>query len=115
LLHNPKFKGAEIVEQVQGEIATIQKAGVDAKELDRAKTLLRAGTIAQLQSSLQRARLLGQYELLDGNPDFINTELAAFLAVTPAQVQAAARKYCVPEKRFVLEIAPAPQTEKPEK
>jgi len=30
-------------------------------------------------------------------------------------VQAAARKYCVPEKRFVLEITPAPQTEKPAK
>jgi predicted Zn-dependent peptidase len=115
LLYNPKFKGAEIVEQVQGEIARIQKEGVDAKELNRSKTLLRAGAIAQLQSSLQRAKLLGQYELLDGNPDFINTELGSFLAVTPAQVQAAARKYCVPEKRFVLEIAPAPRTEKPEK
>jgi len=115
LLYNPKFKGAEIVEQVQGEIATIQKEGVDAKELNRAKTLFRAGAIAQLQSSIQRAKLLGLYELLDGNPDFINTEMASFLAVTPAQVQAVARKYCVPEKRFVLEIAPAPQAEKPEK
>jgi zinc protease len=115
LLHNPKFKGSEIVEQVQGEIARIQKEGVDAKELNRVKTLFRAGAIAQLQTSLQRARLLGQYELLDGNPDFINTELASFLAVTPGELQAAARKYCVPEKRFVLQVVPAPKTEKPEK
>jgi hypothetical protein len=30
------------------------------------------------------------------------------LAVTPAQIQAAAKKYLVPEKRAMLEIQPAP-------
>jgi predicted Zn-dependent peptidase len=87
---------------------------VEAKDLNRAKTLFRASTISRLQGSMQRARLLGQYELLDGDPDFINTEMASFLAVTPAEVQAAAGKYCVPDKRSILEIAPAPPAEKPE-
>jgi predicted Zn-dependent peptidase len=64
---------------------------------------------------LARARRLGQYELIDGNPDFINTEMASFLAVTADQIQAVARKYLVPERRFVLEIVPAPKTEKPNK
>jgi predicted Zn-dependent peptidase len=71
--------------------------------------------IGRLQTSTQRARMLGQYELLDGNPDFINTELASFLAVTPQQVQAVASKYCVADRRFVLDIVPAPAPEKPEK
>jgi zinc protease len=115
LLYNPKFKGPEIVDQVQAEIAKVQKEGVDLKELNRVRTYLRAGTMAQLQTSLQRARLLGQYELLDGNPEFINTELASFLAVTPQQVQAVAQKYLMPEKRFVLQIEPAPRTENPGK
>jgi len=113
LLYNPAFKGAEIVEQAQEEFAKIQKDGVDPKELSRVKTYFRAGMMSRLQSSMQRARLLGQYELLDGNPDFLNTELAAFLAVTPAEVQAVARKYCTPERRFVLEIVPAPAEERP--
>jgi predicted Zn-dependent peptidase len=30
------------------------------------------------------------------------------LAVTPAQIQAAAKKYLTPERRAVLEIMPAP-------
>jgi zinc protease len=64
---------------------------------------------------LARARRLGQYELIDGNPDFINTEMASFLAVTADQIQAVARKYLVPERRFVLDIVPAPKTEKPKK
>jgi predicted Zn-dependent peptidase len=115
LLHSPAFKSAQIVEQVQAELEKIQKNGVDDKELNRAKTYYRAVEVAQLQSSLSRASRLGQYELLDGNPEFINTETASYMAVTPAQVQAVARKYCVPEKRFVLEIVPAPKTEKPAK
>jgi len=115
LLHNPAFKGAEIVQQVQEEIARVQRDGVEDKDLNRVKTFFRAATISRLQGSMQRARQLGQYELLDGNPDFINTEMASFLAVTPAEVQAAARKYCAPERRSILEIVPAPPAEKPEK
>ncbi|MFB3777693.1 MAG: M16 family metallopeptidase [Bryobacteraceae bacterium] len=115
LLYNPAFQGPEIVQQAQEEIGKIQKDGVDPKELNRAKTYFRAGMMSRLQSSVQRARLLGQYELLDGKPEYINTELASFLAVTPAEVQAVARKYCTPERRFVLDIVPAPAQEKPEK
>jgi len=115
MLHNPAFKGAQIVDQVQAEIAKVQKDGVDAKELNRIKTLFRASEISRLQTSLARAQLLGQYELIDQNPDFINTEMALFLAVTADQVQAVARKYLVPEKRFVLDIIPAPKTERPSK
>ncbi len=111
LLHNPKFTAGQIVEQAQEEIAKIQKDGVAPNELNRARTYLRSTRISQLQSSMQRAMLLGQYELLDGDPDYINSELAAFLAVTPEQIREAARKYCVPERRFVLTIVPAPKPE----
>jgi zinc protease len=109
VLHNPAFQGKQIVEQVQEEIAKIQKEGLDPKELDRARTLLRSSRIRELQSSHSRAALLGKYEILDGNPDYINTELANFLAVTPEQIQAAAKKYLVPEKCSVMEIVPAPK------
>ena len=115
LLFNPKFDHADIVQQVQEEFDRIQKEGVDQKELDRVRTYLRASTISGLQSSIRRARMLGQYELLDGNPDFVNTELASFLAVTPEQIQAVAKKYLLPERRFVLEIATAPRRENPAK
>jgi predicted Zn-dependent peptidase len=112
LLHNPKFTGKEIVGQVQDEIAKIQKEGVDLKELERVRTFLRAARIKDLQSTLTRATLLAQYEMFDGNPGLITSELDDFLAVTPEQIQAAAKKYLVPEKRVVLEIVPAPQEKK---
>ena len=108
LLYKPNFTPKQIVDQAQDEITKIQNEGVDAKELERARTLLRSERITSLQSSLHRAQLLGQYEILDGAPDLINTDMEKFLAVTSAQMQAAAKKYLTPERRSVLEILPAP-------
>jgi predicted Zn-dependent peptidase len=107
LLYNPAFTGEQIVAQVEEEIAKIARDGVDPKELERSRTYFRSSRIRQLQSSHARAAMLGRYELLDGNPDFINTEMDVFLAVTPEQIQAVAKKYLDPSKRTVLEIVPA--------
>jgi zinc protease len=112
LLYNPKFSGKEIVDQVQEEIAKVQKDGVDPKELDRARTFFRASRMKELQSALTRATLLAQYEMFDNNPALITSELDAFLAVTPAQIQATVKKYLIPEKRVVLEIQPDPKEKK---
>jgi predicted Zn-dependent peptidase len=109
LLYNPKFKAADIVSQMQDEIAQLQDKPVDAKELERVKAQLRATRLKDLQSSLGRARALAQYTVTDHNPELINTELDAMLAVTPAQIQAAAKKYLTPRNRAILEIQPAPQ------
>lgn len=108
LLYKPNFTPKQIVDQAQDEIAKIQNEGVDAKELERARTLLRSERITSLQSSLHRAQLLGQYEILDGAPELINTDMEKFLAVSSAEMQAAAKKYLTPERRSVLEILPAP-------
>jgi predicted Zn-dependent peptidase len=108
LLYNPKFSAKQIEEQIQEEITRLQTTPADAKELERVRQQLRASQIKELQGSLSRARQLAQYTVVDGNPELINTELDKMLAVTPAQIQAAAKKYFVPEKRSVLEIVPSP-------
>jgi zinc protease len=112
LLYNPRFKAADIVSQVQEEIAQLQDKPVEAKELARIKTQLRASRLKDLQSSLSRAKALAQYTVTDGDPELINTELDAMLAVTPAQIQAAAKKYLAPQNRAILEIQPAPKEAK---
>jgi zinc protease len=109
MLHNPNFTGKQIVDQVQDEIARIQKEGVPADELERVRSFVRSSSIVQMQSALGRARLLGQYEVFDGNPGLINSELEKFLAVTPAEIQAVAKKYLAADKRSVLQIVPAPK------
>jgi zinc protease len=112
LLYNPKFQAQEIVSQTQDEIARLQNEPVAVKEFERIKAQLRAERLKELESSLSRARALAQYTIVDGNPELINTELDAVLSVTPAQVQAAARKYLTTSQRAVLEIQPAPKEAK---
>jgi zinc protease len=108
VLYNPAVTPDQMVSQVQDEIAKLQNEPMAAKDLDRVKTQVRALWIKDLQSSMSRARTLAQYTLADGKPELINTELDAMLAVTPAQIQAAAKKYLTADRRAVLEIDPAP-------
>jgi predicted Zn-dependent peptidase len=111
LLYNPQFTGQQILAQAEQEIARIQEESVTAAELERARTYLRSARIRQLQSSASRAAFLGQYELLDSNPDYINTELDILLAVSSEQIQAAAERHLIPQRRTVLDIVPTPQPE----
>jgi zinc protease len=97
------------VNQVQDEISKLQNEPVSAKELERVKTFIRSTGIRDLQSPLSRARALAQYELIEGNPDRINSDMEAKLAVTAEQIQAAARKYLKADVRTVLSIVPAPK------
>jgi predicted Zn-dependent peptidase len=116
LVHKPNFTGQQILAQVEEELGRIKKEGVPEAEVERARTYLRAQRVTQMQSSIQRATLLGQYELFDGNPDYVNTEMVKILDVTPEAIRAAANKYLTPRTRNVLEIipqaeAPAPPAE----
>jgi zinc protease len=97
------------VNQVQDEISNLQNEPVSDKELERVKTFIRANAIRDLQSPLSRARALAQFELIEGNPDRINSDMEAKLAVTAEQIQAAARKYLKADVRTVLSIVPAPK------
>jgi predicted Zn-dependent peptidase len=106
LLHKPAFRGAQIVRQVEEEIRQIARQGVPARELARARAFLRSNRVRQLQSSRNRAAALGQYELLDGNPEYLNAELDLFLAVTPDEIRRAAKQWPTPGRRTVLEIVP---------
>ncbi|MCC6857784.1 MAG: insulinase family protein [Bryobacterales bacterium] len=109
LLHKPNFTGKQIADQVQEQMDRIAREGVEAAELERARTLLRSTRVQELQSSLRRATLLAQYELFDGRPEWITEELDRFTNVPAAEIQAVVRKYLAPEKRFTLEIVPAPK------
>ena len=106
LIYNPSFQSNQIVDQFQQEIARIQKDGVGEEDAARARTFLLASKLNALQTSLGRARRLSALQVLDGKPQEINTELAHYAAVTPAQVQAAAKKYLAASRRVVLAIEP---------
>jgi zinc protease len=112
VLYKPNYKPQQIVDQIQGEIDRIAKEGVDETELQRVKAVLRFQKVTSLQASLERARLLGQYELLDGKPEMLDQDFTNLFAVTSAQIQDAAKKYLTAARHDVLVIQPAPPQQK---
>ena len=111
LVYKPNFKPEEVLAQFQDEIDRIVKDGIPPKELERVKSVLRFSKVEGLQASLARAQLLAQFEVLDGKPEMIDQDFTNMFAVTPAQVQAAAKKYLSAERRDVMYIQPAPAAE----
>jgi len=107
-LYKPNFQGQQIVDQVQAEIDRVIAEGIDAKELERVKSVLRLAKVSAAQNSLARAQLIGQYEILDGKPEMADQDYTSLFAVTSAQIQDAAKKYLTPALRNVLFIQPAP-------
>jgi len=112
VLYKPNYKPQQIVDQIQEEIDRIAKDGVDEMELARVKAVLRFQKVTGLQSSLARARLLGQYELLDGKPEMVDQDFTNLFAVNSAQIQAVAKKYLTAARHDVLMIQPAPPQQK---
>ena len=108
LVYKPNFTAQQIVEQYQAEVDRLANEGVDAKELERVKSVMRFSKASTLQSAMERARLLGLYELLDGNPAMFDTDYTESFKVTSAQIQAAAKKYLTAARRDVMAIQPAP-------
>lgn len=106
LIYKPSFQSSQIVDQFQQEVGKIQSEGISEPDLARARTLLLASKLNELQTCFGRARRLSALQVLDGKPQEINTELARYAAVTPAQVQAAAKKYLAADRRTVLAIQP---------
>ena len=107
VLFKPNVTAAQVVDQFQEEIDRVARDGVPDKELERVKALLRFGKVGSLQSSIERAKLLGQYELLDGKTEMLDQDFTNLFAVTSAQIQAATKKYLTAARRDVLVVQPA--------
>jgi predicted Zn-dependent peptidase len=57
------------------------------------------------------AESLANYHMYFGNSDLINTEIDRYMAVTPEDIQRAARKYYDPAQRVTLYFLQTPQTQ----
>ena len=108
ILRKPESAAPQIRDLVYGEIKGIAAAGLGAVELERVKTKFRSDWVLQRQTTLGRAAALLRSAVLDGDPAAEAGELERFMAVTPADIQAAAAKYLVPESAGVFDLSAAP-------
>ena len=84
----------------------LQEKPLAAKELQKARNQVLFDLASDREKSKDLAEQLGYDTVVLNNPELINTEAERFLAVTGAEVQAAARKYFAPRNRTLLEVHP---------
>jgi zinc protease len=103
----PGVKPEDCEKAIQDDLAAVQKDGVTAQELEKARIQFLRQQIQVRQSDLRTAIQLGQYAVYFNDPDLINTIVDKFSAVTAEQVKEVALKYLLPEQLAVITDLPA--------
>lgn len=101
---------AEILPVVQQILDEVKKNGVTDEEVARAKRNIianRLRTVERIGGFGGKADLLDEYQTFLGDPGFLPRDIARYRAVTPAAVQAFARKFLLDDRRIELDVVPA--------
>ncbi|HEV8383149.1 MAG TPA: pitrilysin family protein [Gemmatimonadales bacterium] len=84
------------------QLDSIRANGITPEELDKAKNALRAGFIANRETTLGKAEELHHYRTFHNSIDEINTDLERLLAVTSDDVKRVAGLYLAPGNLTLL-------------
>lgn len=99
----PALEGA-LLEQVE----RLKTEPVGDDELERIRRQLIAGKVYERDSVFYQAMLLGQFETVGLGWRLVDEYVEQLSAVTPAQIQAVARKYLTTDNRTVALLEPEP-------
>ncbi len=97
---------AEGEAEVEAELTRLKTQTVSNAELEKAKNETLRDFILGRQTVQTRAEEMGYAAVVLKDANLVNTELARFLAVTPADIQRVAQKYFVPENMTLVEVYP---------
>jgi predicted Zn-dependent peptidase len=81
----------ETIEVVSGELKRLKEDGLEAREMDNAREHLKGGLTLGLESTSNRMSNLARQEIYYGRQFTLDEVLEKFDAVTPEQIQEAAR------------------------
>ncbi len=98
----------ELEQALLEQVERLKSEPVSRAELDRIVTQLVAGKVFERDSMFYQAMQLGMLETVGLDWRLSEQELASVRAVTPAQVQAVARKYLTRDNLTVGELVPLP-------
>jgi predicted Zn-dependent peptidase len=114
IFHRPDFTSDATIAAYDEIIRELREKEITEEELAPVKVKFRADYYSMLESGMGShmprfglMHYLACFTLFDGDPHRINTVLDGFMAVTPAQVKAAAQKYLVPQNRAIVARRPA--------
>ncbi|HEX9295768.1 MAG TPA: pitrilysin family protein [Polyangiaceae bacterium] len=88
-------------------LEALAKDGPTEAEMTKTRNRTEAAFLFGLQSNLQRATRLGQYELFWGDARILNDEPSKYFAVTRDDIKRVLAKYIVPARRTLVDVRPA--------
>jgi zinc protease len=106
LFHDRGTSPDKVLAAIDAEVKKLTSAPVDAETFARARVKVRALLYSILNTTFGRADLLASAALFDDDPELVNRIEAELLAVTPADVQAAAREVLRTGNRTVVLVEP---------
>jgi predicted Zn-dependent peptidase len=95
---------AEGEAEVEAELSRLKTQTVSNDELQKAKNETLRDFILTRQTVQTRGEELGYAAVILKDANLVNTELARFLAVTPADIQRVAQKYFVAQNLTLVEV-----------
>lgn len=96
----------EVIAAIDAAIAKALESPPDAQRLADQKTRQRYGFLMALDTPSGVSRVLSRLLAVTGTMSSVDQAFATYDAVTPEDVQAAARKYFVPQQRTVAVLKP---------
>jgi predicted Zn-dependent peptidase len=111
ILYKPGTTADQAREVVWSELNKLKNEPVSKEELDKAKnqilrSLFSSNSYSSLQRSLGRAEMLAEYGSFFGDPSLFDADVDAYLNVTTADVQRAAKKIFTKENSTVVDVVP---------
>ncbi|MCP4643119.1 MAG: insulinase family protein [bacterium] len=94
------------LDMLNAQVAAIVDKGVTTREVEKAKNRLRRELVTDGLTVKDKARLLGQAWVVEGDPGAVNGRLAALDAVTVDTVARVAREYFAPERCTTVRVLP---------
>ena len=104
-------QGQEARDRIYAQIRSVAQSGVTERELQKAQNRIRSLFIFGLQSNLQRAQRLAEFELYFGDAQIIRGEADRYMRVTRDDIRRVAGQYFAETNRTVLDVVPAPAEE----
>ena len=102
---------AELLRDIDAVLAEVRAADLDVERVEAAKTNALTATIRSVEAIGgfgDRADKLNLYNHYSGTPDYLETDLAEYRAVTATSLRAFATTYLT-DKRLVIETVPGPR------
>ncbi len=103
---------AKLKALVDEELAKLRDTPPTDREVQRVLNQTEASFYARMETVGGfggKADQLNGYWFQAGNPDYFNEDLSRYLALQPNDIQAAVRRWLVPDRRLELSVVPAPK------